>query len=104
MSKSFETVLSGLRELGMKKLAEIESVYEGHQSWLSSAVEDVKRQLAEHGPAIKKRRTGPDTEDVVISEPAKASILCIWGVLFDILVPQSLQLTHFIFFAGFWST
>lgn len=74
MSKTFETVLSGLRELGLKKLAELESLYEGHQSWLSSAVNDVKRQLAEQGPAIKKRRTGPDNEDVVIAEPGKASI------------------------------
>lgn len=58
MSKTFDTVLSGLKNIGSSKLAELDSIFESHRAWLASAVEDAKKHLADLEPAIKKQKTG----------------------------------------------
>jgi len=45
MSKTVEKILCGLRDFGSSKLAELDSLCSINQEWLSSAVEDVKRQI-----------------------------------------------------------
>jgi len=58
MSKTVEKILCGLRDFGSSKLAELDSLCSINQEWLSSAVEDVKRQIVELGPAVKKQKVG----------------------------------------------
>ncbi len=75
MSKTFDSVLSGFRELGLKKLEELDKLCDDNRSWLVSAVADVKRQIAEAGPAAKKQRVGPNPADVVTTHPAEVGAL-----------------------------
>lgn len=71
MSKTVENALSGLREFGLKKIEELDKIFEENQVWLASVVEDAKRQLVEAGPAIKKRRL--TSNDVGITHQSQAS-------------------------------
>ena len=71
MTSVFEKALSGLRELGLKKLAELDDLCDGHQTWLASAVEDVKRQISERVPAAKKRRVGLNKAEPIAADPAQ---------------------------------
>jgi hypothetical protein len=73
MSKIVENALSGLREFGLKKLSELDTLCESHHAWLAAAVEDVKRQIAETGHAAKKRRVGADSVDNIAEDNTKVS-------------------------------
>lgn len=50
MSRTFDTVLTRLRELGSSKLAELDALCAEHKQWLWSAVEEAnaKRQKLGH--------------------------------------------------------
>ncbi|KAL4547945.1 hypothetical protein Ndes2526B_g07162 [Nannochloris sp. 'desiccata'] len=72
MSKIVETALSGLREIGLEKLAKLDSICDSHLAWLAAAVGDVKRQIAETGHVAKKRRVGVDSVDNIVEESGKA--------------------------------
>jgi hypothetical protein len=71
MSKIVETALSGLREIGLEKLAKLASICDGHLAWLAAAVGDVKRQIAETGHIAKKRRVGADSVDNIVEDNDK---------------------------------
>jgi hypothetical protein len=71
MSKIVETALSGLREIGLEKLAKLDSICDNHLAWLTAAVGDVKRQIAETGHAAKKRRVGLDKVEDIAEDDAK---------------------------------
>lgn len=77
MSKIVETALSGLREIGLEKLAKLDSICDSHLAWLAAAVGDVKRQIAETGHVAKKRRVGVDSVDNIVEESGK---VC-WRIL-----------------------
>ena len=58
MSKTFETVLTSLRDLGDTKLAELDALCQQHKSWLADAVEEAQRRIGAAGPAAKKQKVG----------------------------------------------
>ncbi len=57
MSKKFDAAVSNLRDFAFQKLKELDQIFEGHQSWLSAAVEDVKREIIALDPAAKRQRS-----------------------------------------------
>jgi hypothetical protein len=56
MSKTFESVLSGLRQFGAARLGELDALCEEHKSWLASAVADVRAKAINIGPVAKKQK------------------------------------------------
>jgi hypothetical protein len=101
MSKIVETALSGLREIGLEKLAKLDSICDSHLAWLTAAVGDVKRQIAQTGHVAKKRRIGADRVDNIVEDDVKVSR----GILLKEFCwrdpPQcDRQLTLFFSFAG----
>lgn len=56
MSKTFESVLSSLREFGSSCVDDLDKLSAQHQAWLTSAVEDVKAKIAELGGDYKPEK------------------------------------------------
>lgn len=63
-----EGLLSGLRDFSTSKLEALDSIFSGHQEWLTAAVEDVKRHIAELGPAAKKQKLTKQRFQPILSE------------------------------------
>jgi hypothetical protein len=65
MSKTFEEVLTGIREIGATKLTELDALCEEHKQWLTSAVAQARKQIAQLAPAAKKQKLGHDAVKTV---------------------------------------
>jgi len=64
MSKTFEGVVSDLREVGSLKMKEINVLFDGHQKWLKETVNDLKRRIDALGPPDKRHRVCNDVSKV----------------------------------------
>lgn len=64
MSKTFEGVVSDLRDLGSFKIKEINVLFDGHQKWLEETVNDLKRRIDALGPPDKRHRISNDASKV----------------------------------------
>ena len=58
MSKTFEAVLSSLRELTSTNINDLEALGMQHQDWLTSAVGDVKAKILALGKDINSTTVG----------------------------------------------
>lgn len=77
MSKTLDSVLLQLRELGSNKVDELDALYEEQRAWLWGAANSIRQQIIALGPTIKKQKTGIDSS-VGLVEEVNVSI-CILG-------------------------
>lgn len=68
MSKTFDLVVSRIREFTDNKLAELDSICENHRQWLQAAVAEVKQQAAARLPQAKRQKLQMGTAGQVIHQ------------------------------------